>query len=455
MEAKKTSYPNMCKNHRIMKINGLRWVIITLIGIATVINFIDRNALAVMWPGISKELGMDKSQYAFVISCFMIAYGISQSLSGRIYDKIGTRLGFVMSITVWSIAAMIHSLAKGVLSFSIFRGLLGLGEAGNWPGAAKSNAEWFPIKERAFAQGIFNAGASLGAVISAPLIAYFYAKVGWQTTFILIGLLGFIWIIPWWLINKASPSKHPWITEGEQNYILEGQKSVGFTTTQTEEKALTMGEILQYRQSWSIILSRFFLDPIWWLFVSWLPIYLNDRFGFDVKQIGMFAWMPYVGAMIGSLGGGLLSIYLMGKGWFVLGGRWSSIKLKGRGWSVNRTRRFCIALGGCLMFPALIASAFAATPLWAMATMFVALMGFQVAIGNIQTMPSDFFLGKNVGTLAGLGGTSAICGVLITTWLVPSLTKNSYTPFFALATLLVPLGMGMIFWLSGEIKRVR
>ena len=422
-----------------MKINGLRWVIISLIGIATVINFIDRNALAVMWPGISKELGMDKSQYAFVISCFMIAYGISQSLSGRIYDKIGTRLGFVMSITVWSIAAMIHSLARGVLSFSIFRALLGLGEAGNWPGAAKSNAEWFPIKERAFAQGIFNAGASLGAVISAPLIAYFYATVGWQTTFILIGLLGFLWIIPWWIVNKAAPSQHPWITEEEQNYIIEGQKSTTPTTTETDDKVLTVSELLSYRQSWSIILSRFFLDPIWWLFVSWLPIYLNDRFGFDVKQIGLFAWMPYVGAMIGSLGGG-----------------WLSKELMTQGWSVNRTRRYCITLGGLLMFPALIASAFAATPLWAMATMFIALMGFQVAIGNIQTLPSDFFSGKNVGTLAGLGGTAAIFGVLITTSLVPTLTADkNYTLFFALATTLVPLGIGMIYWLSGDIKRIR
>ena len=376
-----------------MKINGLRWIIISLIGIATVINFIDRNALAVMWPGISKELGMDKSQYAFVISCFMVAYGISQSLSGRIYDKIGTRMGFVMSITVWSIAAMIHSLARGVLSFSIFRALLGLGEAGNWPGAAKSNAEWFPIKERAFAQGIFNAGASLGAVISAPLIAYFYAPVGWQTTFILIGLLGFLWIIPWWIVNKASPSEHPWITETERNYILEGQKPadtegpvLSQSVHKNDDKVLTVKELLSYKQSWSIILSRFFLDPIWWLFVSWLPIYLNDRFGFDVKQIGTFAWMPYVGAMIGSLGGGWLLGALMHKGW-----------------TVNRTRRFAIGLGGCLMFPALIASAFAATPLWAMATMFVALMGFQVAIGNIQTLPSDFFFGQKCRHFGGFG----------------------------------------------------
>jgi MFS transporter, ACS family, hexuronate transporter len=420
-----------------MKINGLRWVIISLIGIATVINFIDRNALAVMWPGISKELQLDKSQYAFVVSCFLIAYGISQSLSGRIFDKIGTRLGFVMSIAIWSFAAALHAFATSLGSFSAFRALLGLGEAGNWPGAAKSNAEWFPIKERAFAQGIFNAGASLGAVISAPLIAYFYATIGWKMTFMLIGLLGFLWIIPWWLINKAQPSEHPWITEGEQNYIVEGQKTLNSTSLQMDDKALTVKELLSYKQSWSIILSRFFLDPVWWLFVSWLPIYLNERFSFDVKQIGLFAWMPYVGAMIGSLGGG-----------------WLSQQLISKGWSVHRARRFAISLGGALMFPALIASAFAATPLSAMATIFVALMGFQITIGNIQTLPSDFFSGKSVGTMAGLGGTSAVFGVLITTWLVPSLTKDSYVPFFVLATALVPFGMGMFFWLSGEIKRV-
>jgi MFS transporter, ACS family, hexuronate transporter len=421
-----------------MKINGLRWIIISLIGVATVINYIDRNALAVMWPGIASELQLDKKQYAFVVSCFMVAYGISQSISGRIFDKIGTRLGFVMSIAIWSFAAALHAFATSLGSFSAFRALLGLGEAGNWPGAAKSNAEWFPIKERAFAQGIFNAGASLGAVISAPLIAYFYATIGWKMTFMLIGLLGFVWIIPWWFINKGLPSVHPWITKKEQNYIVEGQKPLNVVASETPDKALTVNELLSYKESWAIIASRFFLDPIWWLFVSWLPIYLHDRFGFDVKQIGLFAWMPYVGAAIGSLGGG-----------------WLSGRLMGQGWTVNRTRRFCITLGGLLMFPALIASAFAATPLWAMATMFVALMGFQITIGNIQTLPSDYFSGKSVGSLAGLGGTAAVFGVLITTWLVPSLTKDGYVPFFILATALVPMGMGMFFWLSGEVKRIR
>lgn len=421
-----------------MKINGLRWVIISVFGIATVINYIDRNALAVMWPGIAGELGLNKSDYAFVVSCFLMAYGIGQSIAGRVFDKIGTRLGAVVSIIVWSFAVGLHAFARGLLSFSLFRTLLGLGEAGNSPGAAKLNAEWFPIKERAFAQGIFNASVAVGITISAPLIAYSYATVGWQTTFILIGGLGFVWIIPWWFIHKGDLKEHPWLTEGEKNYISEGQKPLEKTTIIPDDKALTMKELLSYRQSWAIILSRFFLDPIWWLFVSWLPIYLNERFGFDVKQIGAFAWMPYIGAMIGSLGGGRLSQALISKGW-----------------SVHRARRFAIGLGGALMFPALIASAFAATPLWAMATIFVALMGFQIAIGNIQTLPSDFFSGKSVGTLAGMCGTSAVMGTLITTWLVPSLTKNGYVLFFAMATALVPLGITMVFWLSGEIKRIK
>lgn len=416
-----------------MKIKGLRWWITILIGLATVINYIDRNALAVMWPSVSKDIGLGKEQYALVVSFFMITYGISQSISGKIYDKIGTRLGFVFSIAVWSVAVALHATAKGLLSFGLFRALLGFGEAGNWPGATKSNAEWFPIKERAFAQGIFGAGASLGAVISAPLVAYFYGIVGWKITFILIGSLGLIWIIPWLIVNKAVPKEHPWLSEEERQYILSGQQ----ISDNQEDRALSVKELLQYKQSWSVILSRFFLDPIWWLFVSWLPIYLSDRFQFDIKQIGAFAWFPYVGAAIGSLGGGWLS------------GRFISI-----GWTVSKARKTCILLGSALMLPALIASAFADNPQMAMITIFVALMGFQILISNLQTLPSDFFSGKSVGTLSGLGGTSAVFGVLISTWLVPVLIKTSYTPFFVMAALLVPIGTFLVMKLSGEIKKI-
>ncbi|SDY61380.1 MFS transporter [Hymenobacter psychrophilus] len=416
-------------------VSGLRWWIIGLIGLATVINYIDRNALAVMWPGVAEDLNMGKEQYALVVTFFMVAYGLSQSLSGRMFDKVGTRIGFTISIVVWSVAAGLHALSRGLLSFALFRALLGLGEAGNWPGAAKSNAEWFPIKERAFAQGLFNAGASLGAVISAPLIAYLYGAVGWRTTFVLIGGLGLLWVIPWLIINKAVPKYHPWLSEHERKYILEGQATP--ETDAAPDVALSIRELLRYRQSWAVLLSRFMLDPIWWLFVSWLPIYLHERFQFDIKQIGAFAWVPYVGAAIGSLGGGLLS------GRLITGGA-----------TVNRARKICIVLGCVIMLPALLLSAWATTATMAMGTIFVALLGFQIAIGNIQTLPSDFFSGKSVGALAGLSGTSAVFGTLITTWLVPVLTRESYTPFFIMAALLVPLGAAAVLLLSGTIRRL-
>ena len=415
-------------------VKGLRWWIITLIAIATIINYIDRNALAVMWPGISSDLGLDKEQYALVVSFFMVAYGISQSVSGRLFDRVGTRVGFVISITLWSVAAGLHAVARGLGSFTFFRMLLGLGEAGNWPGAVKSNAEWFPVRERAFAQGLFNAGASLGAVISAPLIAYFYEELGWRGTFVLIGALGLLWVIPWWLVNKATPDKHPWLGEKERRHILDGQPVVVATTG----PALSVRALLGYRQAWGVILARLFLDPIWWLFVSWLPIYLHDRFGFDIKQIGAFAWFPYVGAAIGSLAGGWLA------GWLIR-----------RGTDVLRARKICIGLGCAIMLPGLVASAFTTTPEGAMLTIFVALLGFQVAIGNIQTLPGDLFSGKSVGTLAGISGTGAVLGVLITTGLVPTLTQTSYTPFFVLAALLVPIGLlAVLFLIKPDQKRV-
>jgi ACS family hexuronate transporter-like MFS transporter len=415
-----------------MKVNGLRWWIIGLIGLATIINYIDRNALAIMWPGISADLGMDKTQYAFIVSCFTIAYAISQALSGKMFDAIGTRLGFVVSIFVWSISAALHATARGLLSFSIFRAMLGLGEAGNWPGAAKSNAEWFPVKERALAQGLFNAGASAGSIVSAPLIAMMYGLIGWQSTFVLIGITGLLWLIPWLIVNKKTPDEHPWITEEERQYILDGKK-----VCDPNDKGLTFGQVFRIRQSWSVLVSRFLLDPIWWLFVIWLPLYLSERFHFDIKSIGAFAWFPYVGAMIGGVGGGWLSGYFIRKGW-----------------SVNKARKTVIVLGGVFMFPSLLAVIGLSDPHYAMIAIFIALFGFQCSIGVIQTLPSDFLSGKAVGTLAGLGGFSANFGVLLSTWLVPVITKTSYTPFFILAATLVPLGIASVYVFSGKIGRV-
>jgi ACS family hexuronate transporter-like MFS transporter len=420
-----------------MKVKGRRWFIVTLVAIATVINYIDRNALAVMWPAISEDLGMDKSDYANIVSFFMIGYAIGQSMFGKIFDRIGTRLGFLLAIVVWSLAIAAHAVVRTAVSFSIVRFIMAIGEAGNWPGATKANAEWFPIRQRALAQGIFNSGASLGAVVSAPLIALAYLFWGWKTTFVALALLGVVWIVPWLILYKTGPDAHPWLTEEERQLILEGQKVEQEDGGEIELHTPGWLEMMKYKQSWSVILSRFFLDPVWWLFVTWLPLYLVEQFGFDIKQIGLFAWVPYVGAAAGAIFGGWLAGAVIEKGW-----------------TVNKARKFTITLGGVIMLPSLLLTAAAATPLAAVLLIALILFGFQISIGNIQTLPSDFFSGRSVGSLAGAGGTSAVVGVLITIQLVPIITTESYVPFFVLGALLVPLAVLSVWILGGRIKPV-
>ncbi len=424
----------------------LRWWIIGLIAVATVINYVDRTSLAVMWPSISADTGLTKGDYANIVSAFMICYALGQAVSGRIFDRVGTRFGFVLSVTVWSLACAGHALARSLTTLSLARGILGFSEAGNWPGATKAVAEWFPRHERALAQGIFNAGASLGAVVSAPLIALLFAHFGWRATFIVVGALGLIWLVPWWILARSTPDKHPWVSPEERAHIL-GERvgadaapatAVASTSAAVATPAASLGSLLSHRESWAVIISRFFLDPIWWLFVNWLPIYLADRFGFDVKTIGLFAWVPYVGAVIGSLSGGWLSGHLIG-----------------RGWSVDLARKRVILLGGALTLPGFLAAAFASSPVVAVLAIAVVLCGFQVMINNIQTLPSDLFAGSSVGTIAGVGGMSAVLGVLVfSTWLVPALSKISYVPVFLMGTALVPLGIAAVFVLCRQIRRL-
>jgi len=422
-----------------MKMKNLRWLVISLVAFATVINYIDRTALSVMWPGIAKDLGMDSHDYANIMSVFLVAYAIGQAVFGKIFDAIGTRIGYVLSIIVWSVSIALHAVASSVTSFSLFRVLLGFGEAGNWPGATKANAEWFPIKERALAQGIFGAGASLGSIIAPPLIAFLYAFWGWQATFIIVASLGFTWIVPWLIIYKSGPDAHPWITEEERQYILTGQKTDD-VSEQEEEYVPTYKELLSHRQSWGVILARFFIEPIWWLFVAWLPLYLNDKFGFNVKEIGASAWFPYVGAALGALFGG-----------------WLSGRLINRGWSVNKSRRTVITLGALFMLPALIATSVAATPMLALALIAVILFGFQVAINNVQTLPSDFFTGKSVASLAGVSGAVGVISVITAIQLIPIITNDGtyYPPFFILGASLVPLMLIAVWFVAGPIKLVK
>ncbi len=491
-----------------MKVKGLRWWVLGLVVLITIINYLDRGTLNYMWVantkvkydmvmsvsdakpntnyavvandssyilsstdgviksvlkkdivilsnnqiqytkkgGIAYELGLvnlnDKQSviddklkklYSYIYMFFMVAYGISQLVSGKIYDKIGTRKGFVMSALIWGTADMLTSLAKGVGSLSFFRVLLGLGEAGPWPGTVKSNAEWFPVKERALAQGLFGAGGSIGNILAPIVISMLYLEFGWQKTFMIVGSLGIIWIIPWLILNKKKPVEHPWITDEEKEYILSGQPE----NKLVNDVAKSWGELLQDRKSYSVILGRFFLDPIWWMFVAWLPIYLANKFKLDIKQVAFSAWVPYVGAAIGAITGGWFSGYLIRKGK-----------------SVNTARRTAIIIGACIILPAMIVAAFASTALTAVLIMSFILGGFQFAIVNVQTLPSDFHSGKTVGSLSGLGGAAAVLGTICTMFLVPYITAgNNWTPFFVMGTLLIPMGIFCVFFFSDKIKK--
>jgi ACS family hexuronate transporter-like MFS transporter len=417
-----------------MKVKGLRWWIIALIGVATLINYIDRSAINILWPYIYKEFGIadvdNKSALALITTFFMIAYALGQTATGKMMDALGTRIGMTISIIGWSISIAFHAFARSLFSFSVFRFMLGFSEAGNWPGATKSNAEWFPAKERAIAQGIFGAGASLGSVISAPIIAFLYIAFGWKITFVLIACLGLVWVIPWLVINKATPDQHPWITEEEQNHILDQSILIEKSDIKVAP-VLTWRELLKFRNTWGIIMGRFFIDPVWWLFVTWLPTFLKEQFLFDIKQIGEFAWVPYLFAAIGSIAGGYFSSYQIRNGIYA-----------------ETARKNAIAIGCIIMALALTAIVYSLenlkeTPMFAMLLIGFTLFGFQFLIGNIQTLPSDYFNGKNVGTVAGMAGTGAVLGTLLTTWAVPIITKTSYVSFFVLAAVLVPLA-----WLS-------
>lgn len=421
-----------------MKVKGLRWWVIMLICLATVINYIDRTAFGVMWPEMGKDLGLDESDYAVMLNIFMVTYALGKFLSGKLYDEIGTRLGFVVSIVVWSLSSVLHAFAGGLISLTAFRAFLGLGEAGNWPGAVKSNGEWFPVKQRAIAQGIFNAGASLGSVIAPVLIAYLYGHFGWRTTFIIIGAIGLLWVIPWLIVNKAKPELHPWITDKEKELILKDRIEKP-ADAEVKQKGLSLGKILSYKESWGVLAARFFIEPIWWLFVGWMPLYLNSKFGFSIEEIGATIWISYLGGMAGSIVGG-----------------WYSGKLMETK-TVDVARKTTISIGGVLIFLGLLGIIFLVNennPMTFIYIVAVVLFGFQFAIGNIQTISSDLFSGPSVGTLAGLAGTIAAISVIIMNTLIPMIASVSYTPAFIVIAVLAPMAVGSIYLLIKNIKPV-
>ena len=423
----------------MMKIKGLRWWIIGLIFIATVINYIDRTAFALLWPKMGEDLGMDNSDYAFMLNIFMVTYAVSKFLSGRLYDKIGTRIGFIASIVVWSLAAAFHAVARGVISLSVVRGLLGLGEAGLWPGAVKSNGEWFPVKQRALAQGIFNSGASIGNVIAPIIIVYLYAQFGWKSTYIILGAVGLLWVIPWYIVNKTKPEDHPWITDEERKLILDDRIENNIVEDKNAQ-SLSILKILSYKQPWGVLLCRFFIEPIWWFFAGWMPIYLNTKFNLSIEEIGNTMWISYLMAAAGGILGGLFTEAIIKRT------------------SVDVGRKVSIVLGSLLIIIGFVGIILFVNDSNYMTFIYlagIALFGFQFAIGNIQTLSSDLFRGPSVGTLAGLAGTIAALSPIIMNWFIGKITAGgSYTPAFIAITVSVVLSVFAIFILINKVKLV-
>ncbi len=398
-------------------IKHLRWWIVwTLFG-STVINYIDRQTLSVLAPLITRQFHMSHADYSTIVSSFQVAYAGMWLVGGVLIDIIGTRVGLTLAMIWWSISSMLPATARSVTAFSIFRFMLGLGEGCNWPGASKTVAEWFPARERGLAVAIFDSGSSVGAIIAPPFVAFLAYRFGWRIAFLTAGSLGFLWLIPWLALYHPF-RMHPRLTEDERLLIEAGRDTAAASTRTGAGRYLGL---LRERNTWGIILGRSLTDPIWWFYVFWLPLYLSDARGFSLKQIGAFAWLPFLAADIGNFTGGFASGFL--------------IK---RGMRVVRARKRVCALSS-LPILAGIPAATARSPYWALAFISFAVWGYAAWSTMGLTFPSDLFPQDVVASVTGLSGFAAgSAGALFTSVVGRLVDRFSYYPaFFAAAT--VPL----------------
>jgi MFS transporter, ACS family, hexuronate transporter len=326
---------------------------------------------------------------------------------------------------------MLHATARSVYQLAAFRFLLGLGEAGNWPGAAKVAAEWFPVRERAFAMGIFNSGASIGALVAPPLIVWVALTFGWRYAFFIGAILSSIVMVIWFFFYQ-TPDKHPTLSDEERAHIVSDQpREMGVRRAWLS--------LFQYRQVWALIAARFFTDPIWWFLISWLPNYLKNARGFSLALIGMLAWIPFLFADIGTLSGGAISSVLIR-----------------RGWSVDRARRTVMISSIAVLVPAGVALVVGTkSDVLALVGISMIAFGFQSWITNLQTTPSDVFPRQDVGSVAGIGGTAAgiasICFTLLVGWIVDN---YSYTPVYLIVACMGPIGAFLYFFIIKRIERI-
>lgn len=407
-----------------------RYVVVGLLFAACAINYIDRQMIGVLKPTLKEEMGWSETDFARIIFYFQLAYAIGYISFGKIVDVIGARLGYTVAVVIWTFAHMGHGLASGVTTFALARFGLGIGESGNFPAGIKAVTEWFPQKERAFAVGLFNAGANVGAIITPLLVPAIVLAFDWRMAFYLTGIFGFAWLAAWWWLFR-SPGEHPAVNKAELAYIRQDP----------EEKIEKIGwlKLLRVKETWGYALGKFFIDPIWWFFLFWLPGYLFDRYGLDLKTFALPLAAIYLISDLGSIAGG-----------------WMSSQLIKRGKSVNYARKATMLLCAVLIAPIFFAqnviSVWAAVALIGLAT-----AGHQAFSANLYTLPSDLFPKGAVGSVIGIGGTvGAIGGMMMATFtgFVLDTFNNNYAPLFAIAASAYFVALLSVHLLSPRLQRV-
>lgn len=387
---------NHSENGRITtKIGKYRWVILALVFFATTVNYLDRQVISLLKDDyLEPQFNWSETDYANIVVVFQLCYALGMLVVGWFIDKVGTKLGYALSLIVWSLAAIGHAFAKSTLGFMVARGFLGISESGNFPAAIKTVAEWFPKKERALATGIFNSGTNVGAILAPLSVPFIAAAWGWQEAFIITGAVGLIWLIFWFAVYEI-PSKHKKLSKEEFEYIHSDKDEV--VENQNKEK-VSWFKLLTYRQTWAFVIGKFMTDPVWWFYLFWLPSFLNKQYGMTKTDLALPIAVVYTMTTIGSIFGGWLSGYFIGKGW-----------------PVYKARRTAMLIFALLVLPVVFAQALGTYSYWfAVLIIGLAASSHQAWSANIFTTTSDMFPKKAVASVTGIGGMAgAIGGILL------------------------------------------
>lgn len=407
-----------------------RWWILTLLFFATTINYLDRILFSVLIPVIRDEMHINDQEYGYINGAFQIAYTIGFIITGRFIDRFGTKIGYALSIVWWSVAAMAHAAAASPVGLGFWRAMLGLGESGNFPSAIKSVAEWFPKRDRAFATGIFNAGANVASMIGPPMFVWMALHIGWRAAFLITSGLGFIWLVAW-LVFYRLPSAHPGVNPEELAYIHSDPE-------EKSEARIGWSDALRHKQTWGFAIAKFLTDPVWWFYLYWLPPYLYDVRKFDLKQIGWALPVVYLLADFGSVMGGWFSGYLIR-----------------RGWPNAKARK--AAMGLCAgMMPIAAMSALAESPILAVALVSLATAAHQGWSANLYTTTSDVFPKAAIASVTGIGGCLGGLGGFLFSAVIPGyiVTHFGYTPVILTMGAFHLTALVFVHVLMGDMKKI-